>query len=84
MACACPKPTPSTVASLVQLAGRVNASKVGKDLVKQFGGKYVEEQLRPPPVRAVGLEGSFNHKDDALNMMKALELLMEKRTTKEH
>ena len=77
------KPTPSTVSSLVQLAGRVNASRVGNELVKQFGGKYSEEPLRPPTVETVVPEGSFNHKNDALGMMTALEREVEEKQTKE-
>ena len=78
------RPSPSTVSSLLQLAGRVGASRVGKLLAKRYGGKFSDTSMdhTMDDSRTLTQEEKFDYKNDSLKMMTSLEEELEKQKKK--
>ena len=73
------RPSPSTVASLLQLAAKVGASRAAQLLAKRYSGKAAVVDVQPPAIEPPANHGKFEHKKDALEMMTALEKEVEEK-----
>jgi predicted DNA-binding WGR domain protein len=73
------RPSVPTAASLVQLAGRVGAARVGRLLARRYGGRYDADSLQPPGMEEQVQGAGYDHKVDAHEMMTTLEKEAEKK-----